>query len=621
MNTSQEAVQPLMQQRQTVTASNPLSSRHMASLGLTKWPSFKYGGFLTTCQAWPAGVLVAQEESPGPDDTVQDAAHLLPPVNETCHSTTTVDYGTQTGNCAPTTSVESPTPEVTKEPSQSEKLKLVFGSSPQTQPFKFNFHPTTKKQPAVQSQVPAPATPVAAPLTLLAESPKPRPVAKPRRRKPTPVVVQAPLPEEPSPYDQMQVFRKQGGRSRHLAKGAMLMAELGDRIVMYTDGSAKYDGRRHVPRTAAVTYKRLYGGVGAGVGKVRAERWQDNSYGILGVHGANEAEVVAVAEALGTLEREVHAYVQSRRAAEQKADASSPRLLAFLFSDSDHCLSILDKMLGAMRKQEPYTKRDSTVEQLKANLEKLGEYVRSTDLEIRLEFHWVKSHSKVPGHDRADRLATEAFTTAKLYFAGHQLPTTGTHHEVADLNEMTEAMQSWRHRDSAASLTDGSSPSTRGSASDGSQAVTDESSVDAEHVESVLEASKQKEVEISKTSQELRASECQNPKGQPQIHDAGEHAAPPPLSDVYQTIADLKREFQEQRDEERKQSERMAMKLLEALEELKRTSHVATTLVYRDEEAESKPKREKKRKRDALVARMRRAGQRLRGFGRKSTAT
>lgn len=388
------------------------------------------------------------------------------------------------------------------------------------------------------------------------------------------------------------------------------MTDLGDRIVMYTDGSAKHVGIRRVPRTAAVTYKLLYGGVSG-----QAEPWHDDSYGVLGVYGANEAEVVAVAEALGTLEQEVRAYVQSRP---RDATASS-QLLVFLFSDSDYCLGILDKMLVALRKQGPFTGRDSTVEQLKANLRKLGEYLRSTDLQIRLEFHCIKSHSKIVGNDRADRLAAEAFHTAKLYFSGHQ-PIPPSKHEVVDISEMSRALRTWRRPDSAASSTEESSLSTRSIATDKSQSVTDDSSVATEYLEFVMEASKPGE-ELSKTSEEPKASECINPDGQPQLPDAGEHTASPPLSDVYQTIADLKREFQEQRDEERQQGERMTLKFLEAVEELKKASQVATTLVDGNEVAVTKPKQEKPRKRDVLAATIRRAGKRLYGLGRKSKST
>ncbi|KAK8135199.1 hypothetical protein PG984_007211 [Apiospora sp. TS-2023a] len=336
----------------------------------------------------------------------------------------------------------------------------------------------------------------------------------------------------------MRVFHRGGGRSRHLAKTAALMTNLGDRIVMYTDGSARDAPgyRQVVPRTAAVTYKSLYDGAHA-----RDEPWHDHSYGILGVRGNNEAEVVAVAEALGILEHEVRAYVQSGRGGgQEEGEASSHQLLLLVFSDSDYCLGILNKMLVAVSRQGPFTGRDSTVDLLKANLLKLGEYIRSIDLQISLEFHCIKSHSKIIGNDRADRLATEAFTTAKLYFSGHQPLKSPGQHVVVDLVEMSRALQT---------------------------------------------------------------------------------PLPPP-SDVYQTIADLRREFQEQRDEERQQSEKMASKLWEAVEELKRNSQLASTLLVDGEGAsDSKPKPEKQRKRDVLAARIRRAGQRLRGFGRKTTAT
>ncbi|KAK7978680.1 hypothetical protein PG988_006170 [Apiospora saccharicola] len=376
------------------------------------------------------------------------------------------------------------------------------------------------------------------------------------------------------------------------------------------------EGRRPAPqppRTAAVTYKLLYGGASA-----REERWHDKSCGILGVYGSNEAEVVAVAEALGTLEQEVRAYVQSR-----KADDGSSRLLVFLFSDSDYCLGILDKMLVAIRKQGPFTERDSTVDHLKANLRKLGEYLRSTDLQIRLEFHCIKSHSDIVGNDRADRLASEAYTTAKLYFSGRRLPTTtGTKHEIADMNEMSRALKVGRPHDSAAaSLPGASSASTGSNSSDSSHTVSDDSIVLKDYIESAIEASKE-EMEPWRTSHGSKASESTQPEDKPRISEPVEQTTPAPLSGVYQTVADLKREFQKQRDEERQTSENMASKLLEAVEELKRSSHVATSLVDGEEVADSKPKPEKQRKRDLLAVGIRRAGQRLRGFSRKSsTAT
>ncbi|KAK7919987.1 hypothetical protein PG985_008009 [Apiospora marii] len=598
MDTSQETAQPLMPERQTVTASNPLSSRHMTCLGLANWPSFKYGGFLATSQAWPAGVLVTQE--PLGHDTAQDA-HPLPFATATCPSTIAVDCETETGNCSPAASVEVPTPEVAKELSQSEKLALLFGPTPQKQPFEFNFHLGGNHKPNVQPPVQIPATPVAAPLTPLPPEPQCEPRANPPTYRPPPWVVPAPLPgEEESPYDRMKVFPHELVRSRDLAENALRMAELGDRIVMYTDGSAKCSGYRKVPRTAAVTYKLLYGGADA-----QDTPWHDKSYGIVGVYGSNEAEVIAVAEALETLEQEVRAYVQSHAS----KIATGSRLLVLLFSDSDYCLGILNKMLMAIRTQKPFTGRDSTVEQLKASLRKLGEYLRSTDLQIHLEFRCIKSHSEIAGNDRADQLATEAFPVAKWYFSGYQVPITCTNHEVADMDEMTKGLENWWQRHAHAYSTKKPSTNAR-STTVRSRSVTDESSAGPGAIESVTEVRGNQE-EPSKKGEELPASECTNPEG--------EDTTPLTLSDVYEMIADFKKESRKQRKKERRQDEERALKLLEAVEELKRTSHVATTtLVDKDEGTDSKPKPEKRRKRDVLVATIRRAGKRLRGLGRES---
>lgn len=597
MNTSQEAAQPLMPQHPTVTASTPLSPRQMTSLGLANWPFFKYDGFLTTRQAWPASALVAQD------------AHPPPLATATCGSTSTVDCEAPTGNCAPATSVEVPTPEVTKELSQSEKLAQVFASTPK-QPFEFSFHPGGHHHPTSRTPVQTPETPAAAPLTLPPPEPGRKPRTSPARRTPPPAAVPA---SEESPYDRMKVFPRDGFRSRDLARGAARMAELGDRIVLYTDGSAKRGRSRGVPRTAAVTYQLLYGGSA----DARAAPWHDRAYGILGVRGAHEAEVVAVAEALGAVEQEVRAYVQGR-AAHAAAAAAPPRLLVLLFSDSDYCLGVLDKMLVAMRAQKPFTGRDSTVGQLEADLRRLGEYLRSTDLPVHLEFRCIKSHSEIEGNDRADALATEAFPVARWYFSGRQRPSTGTQHEVADMDEMTKGLKAWRQRGSAAYSTDESTTSSR-SVADRSLSETDKPRVGTDCVESLMEARKAEE-KLLRASGKLPAAESTKPEGQPQVPDAGEHAASPPLSDVYQMIADFQRESRKQRIQDRRQNGKTALKTLEAVEELTRTSHVATTttLVDMHEVAESKPERKKQRKRDVLFATIRRAGKRLRGLGRES---
>ncbi|KAK8093324.1 hypothetical protein PG997_000009 [Apiospora hydei] len=390
-------------------------------------------------------------------------------------------------------------------------------------------------------------------------------------------------------YGKMEVFHRSVERSRHLAKNAIGLATLGDRIVMYTDGSVRlpeYD----CPRTSAVTYRHVYDGTDA-----KNAPWIDRAFGVLGIKNSNEAEIVAVAESLKALEQEVRSYIEIKKQQAKKAS----RLQVLIFSDSRHCLSILDRMLQTLMKNKPFTGRDWTVEYLKANVKKLVETVASTDLDLPVEFHWVKGHSGVEGNDRADWLAYDAYPTAKWYFLGHQSSACPAMYEVAEMGEMSMALVERQQEAESLEPSVTNTPSTATTSASQMPPETVNSPIALGAIESVIDSTK--------------------PHPEPRETDtatAGQTTAA--LSAVYNTIADLRREVREQREEERKQSEQMVSKFLEAMKELKKAPHVTTTPVGGGEVADLEPKPENQRKRNFLVAKIRRAGQRLRGMGRKS---
>ncbi|KAK7949412.1 uncharacterized protein PG986_010298 [Apiospora aurea] len=582
MASQQVTAQPLMPQGPTAVASTFEPPRHMTRVGLANWPSIKYAGFFATRQVWSCGdETIKKPQPPAIAQHAQSSSSI-----EHTSSAGTLDSGTQTDRCVPAAVAELQIAEPAKPPSEPEKPALIFGSIACRQKFDFNHHPADR--PPVQIR----ETPVAAPLSLLSPNPKQKSPVKPARLTSKPVAQTTTSSyRERLPYNAIRVIHQASIRSKKLATSAMDMPELGDCIAIYSDGSAQLQGQG-TAKTSAVTYRRSYDRTKAG-----NVPWIDKTYGVIGIRGSNEAEIVAVAEAVRVLEQEVRSYAESQKI---KLTNTSAPLQVFLFSDSRYCLGILDRMLQALWRGTRFTGRDWTVESLKANVVKLVETIAATNLEVPLEFRWIKGHSGIPGNNRADKLAARAIHIAELYFSGHEKHVSPARHEVVEMTEIRRVLLNGREDTlplDLAPLTDESYSSSRSTTEP--QSDTDKSPMVSGAIQPAIDKTKR------------------DPKPQ-ENNPATDGQAAAPLSAVDNTIADLGREVRGQRDEERKQSEQTVSKFLEALEELKKAPHVTTTLVAGGEVADPEPKPEKQRKRSILVAKIRRAGQRLRGIGRKS---
>ncbi|KAK8863125.1 hypothetical protein PGQ11_009360 [Apiospora arundinis] len=203
---------------------------------------------------------------------------------------------------------------------------------------------------------------------------------------------------------------------------------------MFTDGSARSHLGPDVPRTSAVTYRCIYDESGA-----RNAPWVDLSYGAIGITTSDEAEIVAMAQALKALEQELRGYVDSKNSESGRA---APGLRVMVFSDSQACLGILFRMIHALRRNMPYTGRDWVVEYLKDNLQIVAELIyASPTLDVWVEFHWIKGHSLIEGNDRADWLAYEAFPKACLYFSAYNLPVGPAMREIASMERMSKVIE------------------------------------------------------------------------------------------------------------------------------------------------------------------------------------
>ncbi|KAK8085917.1 hypothetical protein PG994_000891 [Apiospora phragmitis] len=510
-----------------------------------------YDGFLASQQRWPVGAQIKEQP---PQTLTTQQAQPSPSGGGRC-SPRALDCGAQTDDCRST--ITGPqVPEATNKTSESEKPALVFGSIPRQH--QFDFISLVDHGTATQLPVPSPGVPLTTPLILQSSKPTNKPLAKAARLGSQPVAQTTPPPYKQI-YENIEVFRRSGERSRYLANHATRLADLGDRIVMFTDGSARSAGYGS-PRTSAVTCRHVHDTKG-----VPKKPWINRSFGVWGIETSQEAKIVAVAEAVNALEQEVRSYVEARK---QQANS---RFRVLIFSDSKNCLSILDRMTQTLMEERPFTGRDWTVERLKASVKRLVETIASTNLELPIEFHWIKSHSGIEGNNRADRLASEAFPITKSYFSGHNPPACPATHEV-------EA------KSNNAPLADEPLSATE------SANETDESwKTIIWDIEPIIDNAK--------------------PNAEPQANDTA------PLSDVYRTIADLRRELREQREEERQKSEKMTSKFLQAMVELKRPS------LNEDGMAQSKQKPDKQRRRNALVATIRQAGKRLRSIGRKSRSS
>ncbi|KAK7979926.1 hypothetical protein PG989_012383 [Apiospora arundinis] len=222
--------------------------------------------------------------------------------------------------------------------------------------------------------------------------------------------------------------------SRKLGKSATGPEYHGNRIVMFTDGSARSHLGPDVPRTSAVTYRCIYDEAGA-----RNAPWVDLSYGAIGITTSDEAEIVAMAQALKALEQELRGYVGSKNG---EAGRAAPGLRVMVFSDSQTCLGILFRMIHALRRNMPYIGRDWVVEYLKDNLQNVAELIyASPTLDMWVEFHWIKGHSLIEGNDRADWLAYEAFPKACLYFSAYDLPVGPAMREIASMERMSKVIE------------------------------------------------------------------------------------------------------------------------------------------------------------------------------------
>ncbi|KAK8129130.1 hypothetical protein PG999_001510 [Apiospora kogelbergensis] len=344
---------------------------------------------------------------------------------------------------------------------------------------------------------------------------------------------------------------------------------------MFTDAS--FRPKTRLLGTAGVTYRRSYDGVSN-----QSAPWIDLSYGAIGVMNSNEAEIVAMAAALEALEHEVRSYAEAK----VKEPGSAPQLRVLIFSDSDVCLFRLFYMIKTLRKNKPYTGRDWTVEYLKAQVKKLGQFIDSTNMELGIEFRWVKGHSGVEGNERADRLATATFPTAYSYFSAHDLASYRGKGEIVEMKEMSRILGN----------------------------KTPDPLVPAPLADKLSETD---ECPATMADTEL-ATGSSGP-----TFDA---AVLREIENVREEIRGQRKEERRRSKEERRRNKKMTSELLEAaeermvsrlLEEVKKISLASAVPAdgYAVVDSGSKPK--KQRKRDVLIAKLRRAGERLRGRGRR----
>ncbi|KAK8040103.1 hypothetical protein PG993_008514 [Apiospora rasikravindrae] len=362
-----------------------------------------------------------------------------------------------------------------------------------------------------------------------------------------------------------------------IARHAINMAQLGDRIVMYTDGGCR-SPKPQDPMTAGVTYK-----CGRGRGRqTRVSPWIDRSYGILGIRTANGAETVALAEALEVLASELRSYVDLEK---QRSPTQQPRLQAMIFTDSRHCLGLLQKMILTLRRGEHFTGLDKTEDYLQTKVKTLAESISSTGLKLLLEFHWIKGHSKIPGNVRADRLAYDAFPIAEIYFTDHEFTGDDTV-EIADMawmkNTLTSRRQEFKTSDSGSSSEYASS--TTG--------IPNSTGVG------------------ERPSGFARSTPNSDP--QAQTTEVGDQASI--LSAVLKQIEALRLEVGDQNDKGYQQDAETVANSLEAHVQTSKAESVTTESTMTELESTT----ERQRKRDVIAASVRRAGKRIHDLGRKS---
>lgn len=574
MSSSEGVSRPLLLQSPAM-APNARLAQQTTQVGLTIWPSIKYDGFFTFRQAWPSGTI--QPEKPPPTANIKEA-ELQSPMRESRPSPDVIETNEAAENrvsapaaepqCSKTSDPETPAAKFTTHE------QLVISGSQEFRGFDPKINnaadiPPPKFSPVITKAGTTSSTPTHdAPACQVNSETGP--------------VAEAKTPE--SPYSKMNVYnnRSEGECSRELAQSLECSAGWGDRIVMFTDAS--FRPKTRLLGTAGVTYRRSYDGASN-----QSAPWIDLSYGAIGVMNANEAEIVAMAAALEALEHEVRSYAEAK----ENEPGSAPQLRVLIFSDSDVCLFRLFYMIKTLRKNKPYTGRDWTVEYLKAQVKKLGEFIGSTNMELGIEFRWVKGHSGVEGNERADRLATATFLTACSYFSAHDLASYRGKSEIVEMKEMSRILGN-KTPDPLVPAPLADKPSSTTGTIGQLESETDE------HPATMADT----ELATGSSGPTFDAAVLRE------------------IENVRQDIRGQRKEERRRSKEERRRNKKMTSELLEAaeermvsrlLEEVKKISLVSAMPADGHAVVDSGSKPKKQRKRDVLVAKLRRAGERLRG--------
>lgn len=214
------------------------------------------------------------------------------------------------------------------------------------------------------------------------------------------------------------IIRERAKAKSFAAKAIKPTHHMVDRMIFYTNATSE---DREGIQGVGVTYKCF-------PGESKDLVWNDESYGIIGTHNIDTAEMSAISCALKTAVREALRYT-SRLAATRSQNS---QLGVVVFSDSQAALQSIQRYFASDRR--PSVREAFLYQQSSAEIPGLLESLSESGAFV--ELHWVPGHSGVVGHSRANRLASNALEAVEPILPYHRVPADGRDFEVISVREM-----------------------------------------------------------------------------------------------------------------------------------------------------------------------------------------